>query len=85
MIDREQSYIVIIALLLITMLAISCSSVEWLDDGERYLCPQCRDVYGSELAPCKHCGINSTPYTYCYDCAKELNRCQLCERSRFAE
>lgn len=77
--------IAFIVLLLIVCLIENCSSEQWLDDGEKYLCPQCRDIYASELAPCQHCAINPTPYTYCYDCAKELNRCQLCGQSKNSE
>ncbi|MGB3341109.1 MAG: hypothetical protein WBB37_06470 [bacterium] len=83
--NYKRLFIAFIAVLLITVFSINCSSGDWLDDGEKYLCPECREVYGSELIPCQHCAINPTPYNYCYDCAKELNRCQLCGRSRFFE
>ncbi|NOR17738.1 hypothetical protein GQ543_08540 [candidate division WOR-3 bacterium] len=61
---------------------VNCTRDGWYDDGSKYLCSDCKDTYASELAPCIHCGINYTPYVYCYDCAKELNYCQLCGRER---
>ena len=54
----------------------------WFDDGEKYLCPDCQDKIASELAPCVRCFDTDTPYNYCYDCAKELNCCQLCYEAR---
>ena len=62
---------------------LDCASDGWLDDGQKYLCSECKNVYASELAPCVHCSVNSTPYQYCYDCAKELNLCQLCGKERW--
>jgi len=63
-------------------LILGCASVSWLDNGEKYLCPKCRKKVASELAPCIRCGKNVTPYNYCYECAKELNCCQLCGEKR---
>ena len=79
---RSTLFITSLILLLVLCVLIDCTSDGWLDDGEKYLCSECRDVYVSELAPCMHCSVNSTPYQYCYDCAKDLNCCQSCGKER---
>jgi len=57
----------------------------WFDDGEKYLCPECKYLnyydYGVYCARC-HASIPCSPVDYCYDCAKELGICQRCGRKR---
>jgi hypothetical protein len=55
----------------------------WLDNG-CYLCPDCQDhAVLRALHPCERCGYyTSMSFIYCYDCAKELARCQRCGRER---
>lgn len=74
-----------LALVILTILAMSScrkGNDDWYDSGAEYLCSECKDIYASELAPCENCNTNDTPYRLCYDCAKKLNQCQNCRKSR---
>jgi hypothetical protein len=54
---------------------------EWHDNGVTYFCPDCQDkMWAPAIGECEHCGdtTSSISFKYCYDCAKELNRCQMC-------
>jgi hypothetical protein len=80
----------LIRLLILTICSLSflvtCTDIyadeEWLDNPlGGYRCPGCRDngllwVVGV-CARCG-CGTSSISYKYCYECAKKLDRCQLC-------
>lgn len=68
-------------ILLLTMSLFTTCGKLWLDDGVSYLCPEHMDLADAhylELAPCAECHENMTRFMYCYDCAKELGRCQYC-------
>ena len=73
-------------LLLITLYFLTnCTSIGWLDDGSRFLCPECKDKYVLlAIGTCEKCegSTSSVSYKYCYDCAKEMNKCQMCRRNR---
>jgi len=57
----------------------------WFDDGEKYLCPECKYLnyysYGVYCERC-HASIPYSPVDYCYACAKVLNCCQRCGYQR---
>ena len=81
--SRVTSLILILSLVLL-FLCITCRA-DWYDDGNSYLCPDCEEYAGAhwlELAPCMRCQVNMTHFYYCYDCAKELDCCQRCQRER---
>lgn len=82
MMSLRQNCILLFIAFITLCFFVSCVSDSWLDNGEKYLCPECKNSTASELAPCQNCGVNMTPYQYCYDCAKELNCCQLCGEER---
>ena len=68
-------------LLLILCFLVNCTGEPWLDNGANYLCPECK--YKLVLfmdGECERCGATTgtISYKYCYDCAKELNCCQMC-------
>ncbi len=68
-------------LLLILCFLINCTGEPWVDDGNRYLCPECKDrLVLCAIGSCERCGAQTSTvsYKYCYDCAKELNCCQMC-------
>ena len=79
--------LIVIFVFIILLLLVSCSRQKvndgWYDDGSKYLCNECKDVYASELVPCEYCNKNDTPYRLCYECAKILNQCQNCRKNRF--
>jgi hypothetical protein len=69
------------ALLIILCFLVNCIGEQWVDDGKRYLCPECKNLRAlCVLGSCERCGtaISTISYKYCYDCAKELNCCQRC-------
>ena len=68
-------------LLIVLCFLVNCTSEPWVDDGNRYLCPECKDSPFLQLGDiCERCGAGTdvNPLKYCYDCAKELNCCQRC-------
>ena len=71
----------LLTLLLVLCFLVNCIGEQWFDDGEKYLCPECkyRQFYDYGFI-CERCGasIPYSPVIYCYDCAKELNCCQRC-------
>ena len=74
------------ALLIVLCFLVNCIGEQWFDDGEKYLCPECkyRQFYDYGFI-CERCGasIPYSPVIYCYDCAKELNCCQRCGIERW--
>lgn len=73
-------------LLLVLCFLINCTGEPWLDNGANYLCPECQDKpFLHAIGECERCGdmTVSISLKYCYDCAKELNRCQMCGRPRW--
>jgi RecJ-like exonuclease len=76
---KYELFIIIVMLLLF----LNCNKIdgEWFDNGLNYLCPECRDKgFLTTIGTCQRCGgmTSSISFKYCYDCAKELNRCQCC-------
>ncbi|MBA7606496.1 hypothetical protein ES703_13645 [subsurface metagenome] len=71
--------------IVLVLIYLSCQKGNdgWYDDGSKYLCNECKDIYVSELVPCEYCNKNPTPYRLCYECAKKLNQCQFCRKRRF--
>jgi hypothetical protein len=70
-----------LVILLMTSLCITRQSDDWMDDGVRYLCPQCQlAVTFPCVGNCTLCGeeIGTISYKYCYDCSKYLGCCQMC-------
>ena len=68
-------------LLLVLCFLVNCTGEPWVDDGNRYLCPECKyKPVLHALGSCERCGaeISTISYKYCCDCAKELNCCQRC-------
>jgi len=68
-------------LLLVLCFLVNCTGEPWLDNGANYLCPECKYLpVWYMLGECERCGaeISTISYKYCYDCAKELNCCQMC-------
>jgi hypothetical protein len=60
----------------------------WLDNGSSYLCSDCRKLgFICMIGECSRCGdmTASAAFKYCYDCAKELDCCQHCGRSRWMD
>jgi hypothetical protein len=59
---------------------------DWLDmPGITYRCPGCADdAVVHAIGECDRCGgvTTSMSYKYCYDCAKELDCCQMCGMPR---
>ena len=78
--------ILILLLLIITSyLFVSCLSKGWYDDGISYCCPDCQNIGLNEaIGICEKCGceIHSSDLKYCYDCAKEMERCQRCGKNK---
>ncbi len=71
--------------IVLVLIYLSCQKGNdgWYDDGSKYLCNECKDIYVSELVPCEYCNKNPTPYRLCYECSKILNQCQNCRKNRF--
>ena len=69
------------ALLIILCFFVNCAGEPWLDNGANYLCPECKDKLVLYMdGECERCDATTgtISYKYCYDCAKELNCCQMC-------
>ena len=69
------------ALLLILCFLVNCAGEPWLDNDVVYFCPDCRGKYYVDMVgECERCNgmTASCAFKYCYDCAKELNCCQMC-------
>ena len=69
------------ALLIVLCFLVNCTGEPWVDDGNRYLCPECKHrLVLWEIGSCERCGATTGTIAnkYCYDCAKELNCCQRC-------
>lgn len=75
--------LVFIVLVLLVFSSCQKGNDGWYDDGTKYLCSECKDIYASELIPCEYCNKNPTPYRLCYECSKILNQCQNCRKNRF--
>jgi len=71
-------------------LLVTCTQREfnddWIDNGVSYVCSDC---YAAMTLPCMgscilcNAEIGTISYKYCYDCAKALNRCQMCTAKRY--
>ena len=75
----------LLLLIITSYLLVSCSSDSWIDTGSDYLCPECNETpINDALGVCEKCGceIHSSDLKYCYDCAKEIERCQLCGKHK---
>lgn len=73
--------LLLVGVILIAAL-LHCSGRDaWFDDGCSYLCLDCRDLLTLPCCgECTVCGaeVGTICYKYCYDCAKALDRCQIC-------
>ena len=57
-------------LLIVLCFLVNCTSEPWVDDGNRYLCPECKDSPFLQLGDiCERCGAGTdvNPLKYCYD------------------
>jgi hypothetical protein len=83
---RIIPYALILVMLVALCFLIHCLNRDtWFDDGEKYLCPECKYLeYYDYGAYCERCqeSIPYSPVDYCYQCAKELDICQRCGRER---
>jgi hypothetical protein len=78
--NRMFRTMVIVFSLALLFLVVSCDRA-WLESGTAYLCANCKNMcvlYMTGECELCHCETATISYKYCYDCAKALDRCQMC-------
>jgi len=80
------SFVLLLALCFLTSCVERMGDDGWLDSGRHYFCPDCQGrAHLDAIGTCSRCGdmTSSISFKYCYECAKELDRCQYCGRPRW--